>query len=48
MARAAQRMIREHFDNSVYLARLGEMIESLAAADRPHARRPPLEEARPL
>jgi glycosyltransferase involved in cell wall biosynthesis len=48
MARAAQHMIREHFDNSFYLARLGEMIESLAAADRPHAGRPALEEARRL
>ena len=46
MARAAQSMIREHFDNSFYLARLGEMIESLAAADRPHAHQQPLEEAR--
>jgi glycosyltransferase involved in cell wall biosynthesis len=48
MARAAQIMIREHFDNSFYLARLGEMIESLAAADRPHAYRPPIHEARRL
>jgi len=48
MARAAQGMIREHFDNSFYLARLGEMIESLAAADRPHTHRQPLEEARRL
>ncbi|MGA3017924.1 MAG: glycosyltransferase, partial [Bryobacteraceae bacterium] len=45
MARAAQSMIREHFDNSIYLARLGEMIESMAAADRQHARRQPLQEA---
>src|ERR1017187_7572930 len=48
MARAAQSMIREHFDNSVYLARLGEMIESMAAADRPPARRQLLQEARRL
>jgi glycosyltransferase involved in cell wall biosynthesis len=48
MARAAQRMIREHFDNSFYLARFGEMIESMAAPDRPHAHRQPLEEARRL
>ncbi len=48
MARAAQSMIREHFDNSVYLARLGEMIESMAAASHPHARRQPLQEARRL
>ncbi len=46
MAQAAQHMLREHFDNSFYLARLGEMIESMAAADRPHASRPPLEEVR--
>jgi glycosyltransferase involved in cell wall biosynthesis len=48
MARAAQSMIREHFDNSFYLARLGEMIESMVATDRPHTHRPPLEEARRL
>jgi glycosyltransferase involved in cell wall biosynthesis len=46
MARAAQSMIREHFDNSVYLARLGEMIESLAAADRTPERRQPVQEVR--
>jgi glycosyltransferase involved in cell wall biosynthesis len=48
MARAARSMIREHFDNSFYLARLGEMIEAMAAANPPHADRPPLEEARRL
>ena len=48
MARAAQGMIREHFDNSLYLARLGEMIESMTAADRTPARRPPIQEARRL
>lgn len=48
MARAARSLIREHFDNSFYVARLGEMIESMAAANRPHADRPPLEEARRL
>jgi glycosyltransferase involved in cell wall biosynthesis len=48
MARAAQGMIREHFDNSFYLARLGEMIESMTAADRTPARRPPIQEARRL
>lgn len=48
MARAARSLIREHFDNSFYVARLGEMIESMAAANRPPADRPPLEEARRL
>lgn len=48
MAQAAESMIREHFDNSFYLARLGEMIESMDAGRRPHALRQPLEEARRL
>jgi glycosyltransferase involved in cell wall biosynthesis len=48
MVKAAQDMIRAHFDNSFYLARLGEMIESMAAANRPFAHRPPPGEARRL
>jgi len=48
MARAAQSVIREHFDNSLYLARLGEMIESLAGPDRPRAHRQLFAEARRL
>jgi glycosyltransferase involved in cell wall biosynthesis len=34
LAHAAQQMIREQFDNSLYLARLGDMIEHLAAGSR--------------
>lgn len=30
MGRAAQALVREHFDNSIYLSRLGNMIESMA------------------
>ncbi len=48
MARASQHMIREHFDNSFCLARLGEMIESMAATNRPHKCPPPLQEVQRL
>jgi hypothetical protein len=48
MARAARNMLREVFDHSFYPARLGEMIERPAAADRAEARRQLIEEARRL
>ena len=48
MARAAQHLVREQFDNSVYLARLGEMIESMANADNRRACARHLLEARRL
>ena len=33
MGEAARRLVHEHFDNSVYLNRLGEMLRSLVAAE---------------
>jgi hypothetical protein len=41
-------MIREQFDNSFYLARLGEMIEKMAGVDRVPEYRQPFPEARRL
>jgi glycosyltransferase involved in cell wall biosynthesis len=33
MARAGRQLIREHFDNSIYLQRLATMLESLARGE---------------
>ena len=47
MSRAATQTIREHFDNSYYLAKLADVLESMAGTSQERALRPSLFEAPP-